>query len=260
MEGLYDLLKRIIGVLLLLPPFALAFFAGGIYFKLAVFLALLILYYEIYRIISNRFNPYAFLFGIFTISISFWKGEMIVSLLFLSIFGVINYIMGFSAREALTILAVVVFILIPATVLVDIREVSLKLAFFVLFTNWMFDTGAYLSGKFLGRRRIFTNISPGKTLEGLIGGILTSTVVGGILGYFLWDPNKVLGFSLTGFYIGVLAQVGDLLESALKREKGLKDSGKIMPGHGGLFDRVDSLLLSLIGFYLIFRIFREFYL
>jgi hypothetical protein len=75
LEGLYDLLKRIIGVLLLLPPFALAFFAGGIYFKLAVFLALLILYYEIYRIISNRFNPYAFLFGIFTISISFWKGE-----------------------------------------------------------------------------------------------------------------------------------------------------------------------------------------
>jgi Predicted CDP-diglyceride synthetase/phosphatidate cytidylyltransferase len=168
--------------------------------------------------------------------------------------------MGFSAKEALTILAVVVFILIPATVLVDIREVSLKLALFVLFTNWMFDTGAYLSGKFLGRRRIFTNISPGKTLEGLIGGILTSTVVGGILGYFLWDPNKVLGFSLTGLYIGVLAQVGDLLESALKREKGLKDSGKIMPGHGGLFDRVDSLLLSLIGFYLIFRIFREFYL
>jgi Predicted CDP-diglyceride synthetase/phosphatidate cytidylyltransferase len=80
------------------------------------------------------------------------------------------------------------------------------------------------------------------------------------LGYFLWDPNKVVGFSLTGLYIGVLAQVGDLLESALKREKGIKDSGKIMPGHGGLFDRVDSLLLSLTGFYLIFRIFREFYL
>ncbi len=260
MEKFYDFLRRIFGVLLILPPFAIAFFAGGIYFKFAIFLALIILYYEVYRLISNRFNFYAFLFGIFAISVSFWKGEVVVSLLLLSLFGVINYIMGFSAREALILLAVVIFILIPAMVLIEIREISLKLSVFILATNWMFDTGAYVFGKLFGKRKIFTNISPGKTLEGLIGGILTSTVVGGILGYFLWDPSRLFGFSLTGLYIGILAQIGDLLESALKREKGIKDSGKIMPGHGGLFDRVDSLVVSLSGFYIAFRMFKGFYL
>lgn len=260
MEKLYDLLKRIFGVLLLLPPFVVAFFAGGIYFKLAVFLALIILYYELYRLVTNRFNLYAFLFGVLAISVSFWKEEMIVSLLLLSLFGVINYLMGFSVKEALMLLAIVVFVLVPANILVDLREISIKLSAFVLATNWMFDAGAYLSGKLFGRRRIFTNISPGKTLEGLIGGILTSVIVGGILGHFFWSPGKVIGFSLTGLYIGILAQIGDLLESAIKREKGVKDSGRIMPGHGGLFDRVDSLLVSLMGFYLAFRIFKEFYL
>ncbi|EJF05922.1 putative CDP-diglyceride synthetase/phosphatidate cytidylyltransferase [Thiovulum sp. ES] len=244
----------------MLPPFAFALFAGGIYFKFAVFFALIVLYYEVYRLISNRLNPYAFLFGILAISVSFWKGEIILSILLLSIFGVINYLMGFSAKEALMLIAIVVFVLIPAKVLVEIREISLKLSVFLLTTNWMFDTGAYLFGKFLGKRKIFTNISPGKTLEGLVGGLVTSASIGGILGYFLWGPDKVFGLSLTGFYIGLLAQSGDLLESALKREKGVKDSGKIMPGHGGLFDRVDSLLVSIMGFYVALRMFREFYL
>jgi phosphatidate cytidylyltransferase len=112
----------------------------------------------------------------------------------------------------------------------------------VVFSTWACDTGAFFTGRALGRHRLAPEISPGKTVEGSVGGwicaLAMGLLVGGMLGL---DPR--LGACLGGL-VGVMAQVGDLCESALKRDLGIKDFGELLPGHGGVLDRFDSLLLT----------------
>jgi phosphatidate cytidylyltransferase len=107
---------------------------------------------------------------------------------------------------------------------------------------WAYDTGAYLVGKRLGRARFLTHISPSKTYAGLAGGLLASTmVVGAILGG-LGQP--IASGLILGPLLGLAAQAGDLAESMLKRAAGAKDSGTVIPGHGGVLDRIDSFLFA----------------
>jgi phosphatidate cytidylyltransferase len=107
---------------------------------------------------------------------------------------------------------------------------------------WSYDTGAYLVGSRLGGPRFLTHISPSKTYAGLVGGLVGSTIVTAILVAALGQP--VLVGLVLGPLVGLAAQVGDLAESMLKRAAGAKDSGTLIPGHGGLLDRVDSFLFA----------------
>jgi len=118
-----------------------------------------------------------------------------------------------------------------------------RLWIFVLLAGvWGFDTGAYLIGRAIGRRPFFPWISPKKTLEGVIGGLLVALLAVGIVlalaGQPWWEAL------LLGPFLGVAAQAGDLAESLLKRAAGAKDSGTLLPGHGGILDRVDSILFA----------------
>ena len=118
-----------------------------------------------------------------------------------------------------------------------------------VFVTWASDIGAYAAGRTMGRHKLIPSVSPGKTVEGAIGGLLASMVVAAVYTRFVLHPFGHLDFRVPPFgvlafgaAISVAAQIGDLAESLLKREGGVKDSSHLIPGHGGILDRFDSLL------------------
>jgi len=112
----------------------------------------------------------------------------------------------------------------------------------LVLTVWAYDTAAYFAGRQFGRRRFLIHISPSKTYAGLVGGLVGATVVSGAMLGGLGEP--VLLALLLGPLIGLAAQAGDLAESMIKRAAGAKDSGTLIPGHGGMLDRLDSFLFA----------------
>ena len=127
-----------------------------------------------------------------------------------------------------------------------------------LLVTWASDIGAYAVGRPFGRSKLIPSVSPGKTVEGAIGGLLASVLVAWAFGNGVLRPAAQLGFKwypwgLIGFgaVVSVAAQVGDLAESLLKREAGVKDSSRLLPGHGGMLDRLDSLFFVLPVSYLL---------
>ena len=114
---------------------------------------------------------------------------------------------------------------------------------------WSFDSAAFFAGRFFGRHKLAPRISPGKTWEGVLGGLIVSIIVSLLITVGPLGLPWYLGVFL-GILIGVAAVLGDLAESLMKRQTHVKDSGQIMPGHGGILDRIDSLLFVLIVVYL----------
>jgi phosphatidate cytidylyltransferase len=113
----------------------------------------------------------------------------------------------------------------------------------LVLTVWTLDSAAYVVGKYFPRGRFFNRISPKKTWSGAVGGSVAAVVVCAALAAALLSVNVFLG-AVTGLLIAVAAQAGDLVESMLKRAAGVKDSGTLIPGHGGILDRVDSFLFA----------------
>ncbi|SDY70843.1 phosphatidate cytidylyltransferase [Evansella caseinilytica] len=128
---------------------------------------------------------------------------------------------------------------------------GLALLFFVLILVWSTDSGAYFAGKSFGKTKLWPEISPNKTVEGAIGGILLAYIIG--ISYLLIVPvfSSWLMAFLFIFAVSVAGQLGDLVESALKRHYSVKDSGHILPGHGGILDRLDSLIFVMPVIYLL---------
>lgn len=128
-------------------------------------------------------------------------------------------------------------------------EYGVYLVWMIFISSWISDTCAYLVGVLIGKHKLVPQLSPKKTIEGSIGGILGSALVGALFGFLLLD--KMLGgnqFGIMLFIIGaigsVISQVGDLAASAIKRNHDIKDYGSLIPGHGGIMDRFDSVIFT----------------
>ncbi|MDI1448279.1 phosphatidate cytidylyltransferase [Polyangium sp. 6x1] len=127
------------------------------------------------------------------------------------------------------------------------RDAGTSGAGFVLLAlvlSWFSDTGAYFAGRFLGKHKLYEAVSPKKTVEGAVGG-LAAAVVGAVVGHYFYLKSLPLEHAIVlGLVAGAAGQAGDLAESMIKRSAGVKDSGGIVPGHGGILDRVDALMVT----------------
>jgi phosphatidate cytidylyltransferase len=135
---------------------------------------------------------------------------------------------------------------LPALALLWLRavpEMGLGLLLWLLIVVWTTDTAAYFAGRSLGGPRLAPAISPSKTWSGLCGGMLGAALTGALAAWLL-GSERLLQAAGLGAVLAVVAQLGDLTESAFKRLAGVKDSGTLIPGHGGLLDRVDGLLFA----------------
>ena len=149
---------------------------------------------------------------------------------------------GEIGRSLIVLMLTEVFLVLPLFFLYRLKELDRLLPLILLLAIWASDTGAYLVGKTMGRHKLAPLISPKKTYEGLLGAL-----AGAVLVMFLFRGR--IGLSVpasigTGLLIGLLGQMGDMLESIAKRMCEVKDSSHLIPGHGGLLDRIDSFLLT----------------
>ena len=131
----------------------------------------------------------------------------------------------------------------------------------VPFDAWMCDMGAYLAGRWFGKHKLAPELSPKKTIEGAIGGALVAGVTGTVFGFlmaYVWkvySPALILPLTFVGLVTGIISQFGDLFASGIKRDRGIKDYGSLIPGHGGIMDRFDSVIFVTPAVYVMVRFF-----
>lgn len=129
--------------------------------------------------------------------------------------------------------------------LIETRFYGFEYVFYALLVIWMTDSGAYFTGRKIGKRKLWPEISPNKTKEGFIGGVLAAVIFACVFQYFYPLASSYILMIIVTVVASMIGQLGDLVESALKRYFDVKDSGTLLPGHGGILDRFDSLLFVL---------------
>jgi phosphatidate cytidylyltransferase len=245
---------RLASAFVLIPIVLGSVYFGGLAFFAVVAAALLIAGYEFFQMIQRVGHRPIIWLGLALIALFLFNAfartaldrELLTGALIASlILALFWHEEDWLASWALTILgALYVGWLGACAILVRDLPNGLIWTLSALVTVWANDTGAYFVGTRLGRHGFFTSISPKKTWEGAIGGSALATLTMLVLGSFA--GLTLLQSLVFGFGISVAGTFGDLAESLLKRQTGVKDSGSIVPGHGGLLDRIDSLLFAAV--------------
>lgn len=259
------LLPRLMVTLLAVPCLVVITLRGGVHFLLLVDLIIVLGLREFYAMTAAKgYRPYRAIGVLCGLAVSWhvYHGGPAVSLLLtLTLLGVM--ILELFRKEqahplnhiAITVLGVL-YVGWLASHLVLLRELprmagaaealGARAVLFVAAVIWMGDTFAYLVGITWGRRRLLPRVSPGKTVEGTAGGIVASGAAGAACALTFTPFLTPVGGALLGAVLGMCGVLGDLVESLLKRDVGLKDSGSVVtiPGHGGVLDRFDSLLFA----------------
>lgn len=254
--------RRVYTAALLIPGiYAIIRYLPSWTFTLLVIAGGSIALYELFRIaFGERRNPLLVALGLATTALLIGRSHLTLPLADLLVMGTLATVVAmlcssapieFRFKDTTVTLFGTLYIGLMLSSLVSTRALPSGewLILFVAFVTWAGDTGAYYAGSLWGRHLLAPTVSPKKTMEGLLGGVVVA--VGAALLAHAWFLPQVplldaviLGFLLTGAGL-----VGDLCESAMKRSAGVKDSGGILPGHGGMLDRLDSLLFTAPTFY-----------
>ena len=151
-------------------------------------------------------------------------------------------------RRPTLLLLGVLYIALVTLSLLSLRhqpETGLQGVLWLFATVWATDIFAYVAGRSLGGPRLAPRLSPAKTWSGALGGLAAAIIVGACTAWF-FTGGSVIGLAMAGGLLSIVSQAGDLAESAVKRYVGVKDSGQLIPGHGGLLDRVDALMAAAV--------------
>jgi phosphatidate cytidylyltransferase len=258
------ILKRIIASAIFIPCLIIIARRGGYYYLALINIMILIGLWEFYKMMEAKgLKPYKAMGILSGLALSWYIffQQGIYANLFMSVIFIGIMVLELARKEkglAVYHISVTVFgvfyigwlgsHLILLRELPHIKGLQYSLGFsFVMVTfalTWCYDTGAYFVGGWLGRRKLFPSISPGKTLEGAIGGVLCS-LIGIFVARVVIAPYLTILQSVgLAFGASIVGQLGDLCESMIKRDVKIKDSSRAIPGHGGVLDRFDSLLFT----------------
>ncbi|OGO04027.1 MAG: hypothetical protein A2Y73_01425 [Chloroflexi bacterium RBG_13_56_8] len=247
------LAKRVASAAIIIPLVAIVVYRGGLLFCIAVALVGLLAGYEFFKIVRLNGHAPSYPLGLSLIALfvanAQWPemeplrwgmGLVLLATLAVEVFH--RNAPGSLTNWALTI-AGGVYIGFTISYFIRLRgtDEGLLWVILALLSTWISDTGAYFVGSVWGKRPLAPHISPRKTWEGALGGLITSIASVVPLGYFLLDLKVGWGLTL-GVLVFLAATLGDLSESMIKRQVGVKDSSNLIPGHGGALDRMDSLL------------------
>jgi len=268
-----NLMKRVSVAALFIPLFLFILIKGGIYLSSLFLVIANLSFLEYINIFFKdkdiKFKSFYF-FLFFSYTIFFFIFNMNSTLLIISIylflilgFGIFllenkKNLKGFTDYIAKFLLGYV-YLMLPLYLLIKGDVIARAIGFgyhFILFYTliiWINDTMAYFSGRLLGKHH-FSFISPKKTIEGVIGGVLFS-IIFSIIYHYYFNFLSLKHVIIISFLVSIIAVSGDLFESALKRDKGIKDSSNIIPGHGGILDRFDAFIYTAAIYYLYFYLF-----
>ena len=246
LSSLSSLQQRVISALVLAPIAIAALYFGGIFFMLFLAGAAAIMAYEWCRAgLESRLGLLTFIMAITIIaalagSYTLRPYESVLILMGIWVTG--RRSRGVSAFFGPFLIGIPVLSLMW---LRDLPDIGFAIAFSLFLVIWATDIGAYFSGKTIGGPKIAPSISPNKTWAGLIGGMISAMMVAYLANHFLVKadvaPIAMMGL---GAICAILAQVGDFSESAWKRHYGIKDASNLIPGHGGVMDRLDGVFLT----------------
>jgi len=244
--------SAIAGIIILI----LFLYSGSVPFYLFISGLIIIAMYEYNRMIPEKIRINSFIIIIFALSITAYNYFLNLPREFIYLIIIIVLILYFLYKQGYNNISYSMGIYIMGLLYISggfsyfifLRDYPGEFLFkqgalwLVLISTWAADTGAYFSGKYLGRKKLAAKISPNKTVIGAVGGTLLTILVVTLITFL----NGIFSYEwvIYGMLISFLSIIGDLFESSLKRNAGVKDSGKIMPGHGGILDRFDSLLLT----------------
>lgn len=254
--------KRYLGAIILLPLLIFVF-TGGIILRYGVLALSLTGLYEFYKVIKKRdLKPISIVGYTLTLIYFFTLGKVVNSelLIGLLIFGtlsmlcitVLNTEYNF-IDVAITLLGFFfVSVFFSFITLVNMKPFGNYLVWFIFLSSWLCDTSAYYTGKAFGKHKLCPKVSPKKTIEGSIGGLIGSIMACGIFGIIINNTTlniPIYNYFVIGAICGVLCQFGDLVASSIKRNVGVKDYSNLIPGHGGILDRFDSILFAAVVVY-----------
>lgn len=235
-------------------PFVLL---GGTSFNILIYLMAIVGLFELLRMKGIKLFSIAGLISLLLLFILLIPSSIATDLLrltghsktewlFVAVFLLLIYTVlvknHFTFEDAAFTLMATLYVGIGFYYFIETREIGLTYVLFALIVVWTTDSGAYFTGRKLGKRKLWPEISPNKTVEGFIGGIVCAIVAALILQWIIpFSSSYIILIGIT-IAASIFGQLGDLVESAIKRHYNVKDSGKLLPGHGGILDRFDSLL------------------